>query len=135
MTYKALVAGCALVMAAGSFAAESSGRSAWIGVWNGELDGQPGVRLTLADDTGQLGGTVVFNLIKKENGQARVAGSDTHVLMHPHLEGSLLSFDVIRASDLKELQMRVRLVADGKAELHCVNCGEEAPIAPLTKAR
>jgi hypothetical protein len=39
----------------------------WAGVWQGELDGLPSVTLTLANDTGQLGGTLVLNIIERED--------------------------------------------------------------------
>jgi|CZKL01.1.fsa_nt_gi hypothetical protein len=108
---------------------------AWVGVWNGELDGQPSVKLTLGDDTGELGGTVVFNLIKKENGKARIAGSDTHVLMHPQLAGDTLTFQVIRNSDLRQLEMKVQLETSGKAKLQCLNCGENPAVAELVRVQ
>jgi hypothetical protein len=118
---------------AGAHAAASGESAAWVGVWNGQLDGQPGVRLTVGNDTGELGGTVVFNVIRKENGQARVVGSSTHVLMHPKLEGNTLSFEVVRQSDLRELQMTVKLESEGKAKLQCLNCGEDAPVAEIVR--
>ncbi len=99
----AFILGCIFIAAAGAFASRLSGDETWVGTWNGELDGQPSVRLTLADDTGELGGPVVFNIVIKEKGQARVAGSDAHVLMHARLDGSTLSFQVVRASDSRKL--------------------------------
>jgi hypothetical protein len=129
----AFVFGCMTMVAASALAAASSGNSAWIGVWNGEVEGQPSVRLTMGDDGGELGGTVVFNLIKKEDGQARVIGSTTHLLMHPRLDGSTLSFQVVRPSDSRELQMTVKLESDGKAELRCLNCGMDTPLAELVR--
>ncbi len=131
----AFVFGCLSIVAAGALAAASSGNNAWVGVWNGEVEGQPSVRLTIGDDTGELGGTVVFNLIKKENGQVRVIGSTTHLLMHPRLDGSTLSFQVVRPSDSRELQMTVKLESDGKAQLRCLNCGTDTPLAELVRER
>ena len=48
---------CSLLIAATALAAQSSSPSDWIGVWQGELDGQPSVTLTLAKDSGTLEGT------------------------------------------------------------------------------
>ena len=127
--------GCLLAAALSALAASPKGNAAWVGVWNGELDGQPSVKLTLADDTGELGGTVVFNLIKKENGNARVAGSDAHLLVHPRLDGASLSFRVVRGSDSRELEMTMMLESDGKAQLRCLNCGADTPVAELTRAQ
>lgn len=129
----AFILGCIFIVAAGAFASRSSGDETWVGTWNGELDGQPSVRLTLADDTGELGGTVVFNIVIKQKGQARVAGSDAHVLMHTRLEGSTLSFQVVRASDSRKLQMTVTHDADGKTRLRCLNCGADTPVAELVR--
>jgi hypothetical protein len=113
---------------------QSVNQSSWLGVWNGKLDGQPGVTLTLADDTGQLGGTVVFNLVIKQDSIAHVVESDAHVLMHPRLEGDTLSFEVLRASDAKLLQIATKFVDSEKLELRCVNCGD-GPTAELLKSR
>jgi hypothetical protein len=114
--------------------AQSVSHSSWLGVWNGQLDGQPGTTLTLADDTGQLGGTVVFNLVIKQDSIAHVVESDAHVLMHPRLEGDTLSFQVLRASDAKLLQIEAKFVDREKLELRCLNCGD-GPTAELVKSR
>jgi hypothetical protein len=135
MKHNALVFGSILAVATSVFAARFGSNPAWVGVWNGELDGQPAVKLTLADDTGELGGTVVLNMIKKENGQARVAGSSTHLLMHAKVDGPTLTFQVIRSSDSKELQMSVTLEQNGKARLQCLNCEGDAVVAELVKAQ
>jgi hypothetical protein len=113
---------------------QSVSQSSWLGVWNGKLDGQPGMTLTLADDTGQLGGTVVFNMIIRQGSTAHVAESDAHVLMHPRLEGDTLSFQVLRASDAKLLQIEAKFVDSEKLELRCLNCGD-GPTAELMKNR
>ena len=54
---------CALFIAATTLAAQSTSPSDWAGVWQGELDGQPSVVLTLARDNGTLEGTLVLNVI------------------------------------------------------------------------
>jgi hypothetical protein len=124
------------IVCASSYAAwgQSVSQSSWLGVWNGKLDGQPGMTLTLADDTGQLGGTLVFNMIIRQGSTAHVAESDAHVLMHPRLEGDTLSFQVLRASDAKLLQIAAKFVDSEKLELRCLNCGD-GPTAELLKNR
>ena len=62
--------------------AETAGNARWIGVWQGQLDGQPGVILTLADDGGELGGTIVLNGVSREGGSPHVVTSELHVLVH-----------------------------------------------------
>jgi len=109
--------------------AQSAPDAQWIGVWEGKLDGQPGVTLTLANDTGELGGTLVLNLIKKEEGeQVHVAASEAHVLLRPQLNGNTLLFQVRKIDGSGDLRdFRVTLTPEGKARIHCTNCGADAP--------
>lgn len=99
----------------------------------GAIGWSAGVTLTLAKDTGDLGGTVVFNMVSREGGQAHVIGSETHELMHARLEGKTLSFEVNQPRKARILQVEVKLVADGKITLHCLNCGAGSPVAELAK--
>ena len=122
-------------MAVASVAAARTTRNAeWLGVWQGELDGQPSVVLTPADDTGELGGTVVLNIIQNENGQARIVALEPHVLMSPHVEGEALAFQ-FRKPDGNLLDFTTKLTAAGKAKIHCSNCGEDAPIVDLVRVQ
>ncbi len=130
-----IVAGCVAVLLTGVCVAQSAGNAAWVGVWQGELDGQPGVTLTLAEDTGELGGTVVFNAVSREGGSAHVIGSEAHVLVHPHIDGRTLSFQVKQTRNNREVQVAVTITADGKAQLRCLNCGEDNPMAELVRAK
>jgi hypothetical protein len=61
-------------------ASETRNYEQWVGVWQGELDGQPGVTVTLGRDSGDLQGTIVFNVVSRDGGQAHVIGHDAHVL-------------------------------------------------------
>ena len=76
--------------------AQQAGRSQWTGVWESTLDGQTGEVLTLGGDTGQLGGTLVLNMIVKDGGRPRVLVSEPHVLIDPRVERNTLSFSVKR---------------------------------------
>ncbi len=132
------VSGC-LAMMLTCAAAESASDAPWIGVWQGKLEGLPGVILTLADDTGELGGSIVFNAV--DSSHTRVVESEAHVLMHPHVDGASLSFQVKRTGDFlkrsvdaRELQMTVTLVEGGKAQLRCLNCGSDSPVTELERA-
>ena len=131
MKFQALITGSMLLTLIGAAPAQSSHNSPWTGVWRGELDGQPGVILTLADDTGDMGGTVVFNMVSRNEGTPRVIGSDVHVVLNPHITGNILSFHVKHLKDHRELQVAVTLEGDGKANLKCLNCGPDAPVAGL----
>jgi hypothetical protein len=117
-------------------APSETGRSSqWLGLWQAQLDGQPGVILTLGDDTGQLGGAVVFNMVSREGGHPHVIGHDAHVLRNPRIEGDTLHFQVIRRGDNRQLDMTVHMNADGAATLHCLNCGDDAPVVDIVKER
>jgi hypothetical protein len=123
-----------LLLALGTaVSAQSNHNTAWNGVWHGELDGQPGVILTLADDTGELGGTVVLNMVSRESGEPRVIGSEIHVLLNPHVSGNALSFQFKRTRDARELQVAVTLESDGKASMKCLNCGPDFPMTELVR--
>jgi hypothetical protein len=127
---------CVAIAAACAALAEPPDRTQWIGVWQGRLDGQPSVTLTLADDTGELDGTLVLNIIEKQDGQARIADIEPHVLVQPHLDGNVLSFGVRKidgSSDL--LNFTVGLTPEGKARIHCTNCGADAPTVDMDRAR
>ena len=105
-------------------AAQSKGFEQWVGVWEGQLEGQPGVTITLGRDAGELQGTIVFNVVARENGEAaHVIGHDAHVLTHVNLEGSTLTFHVIRLGDERELHFTMRLTNNDKAVLECADCG------------
>jgi hypothetical protein len=103
-----------------------------LGVWRGTLDGLPGVTLTLANDTGELGGTVVFYGI---NGESRkIVIVEPHTLLHPKLEGDTLSFQIKFGGDRTGLA-RVTVVfgTNNKAQLHCLDCGPDSPTTELVK--
>jgi hypothetical protein len=115
--------------------AQSTNHTSWLGVWQGELEGQPAVTLTLAEDNGELGGTVVLNMVSREGGTPHVIGSTVHMVTHPSIEGNTLSFDVKRPSDAKLLKMAVVLEANGKMEIECVSCGDDHATTELMKTR
>lgn len=125
---------CAVMLAAGVAGAQSDRDAAWAGVWQAELDGQPSAVLTLAEDNGALEGTLVLNGISNEGGQPHIAVRQTHVLMHPRLDGRMFSFQVKRRDASNPMMnFTVELTAQGKAMLHCLNCGDDAPVVALTK--
>jgi hypothetical protein len=123
-----------IALAASLAMAQPADHAQWLGVWQGELDGQPSVVLTLADDNGELGGTVVLNIIRKENGQARVVAMEPHILMSSHVEGETLAFQ-IKKLEGELANFTVKLTAANKAEIHCSNCGSDAPTVDIARAR
>jgi hypothetical protein len=98
----------------------------WVGVWQAQLEGFPGVVLTLGDDLGDLSGTIVFTAIR----DGSVAGHVTHVVMHPHVDGNRLSFQAKCPGGAEDIvDMFLNLNSDGKGQLVCQKCGSAAPIA------
>lgn len=125
---------CVVMLAAGMAAGQSDQDTAWVGTWHAELDGQPSAVLTLAKDNGALEGTLVLNGISREGGQPHIAVRQAHALMHPRLEGRTLSFQLKRRDASSPLMnFTVDLTANGNAMLHCLNCGEDAPVVEMTK--
>jgi hypothetical protein len=133
----AMTASAAITLLACAAAAPAPANSAWTGVWQGQLDGQPSVTLTLAEDGGALGGTLVLDLIERQqDGLSRIVAIDPHVLLRAHADGNRLSFEVVRRND-SHTPMRFIVALDGgdKAHLHCLNCGPDTPIADLVRAQ
>ena len=65
-----------------------------LGIWRASLDGVPSAILTLADDSGEIGGTLVLYGIDQDTKKAAVM--EAHTLIHPKLAGDLLTFEVRR---------------------------------------
>ena len=127
----AIAIGCPLIFVAAPLVAQST-KAAPLGVWRGTLEGLPGVTLTLADDSGEIGGTVVFYAINGE--PRRVFSIEPHLLLHPKLEGNTLSFQMKLGGDRTGLAtVRVVFNSDTKAEIRCLDCGPDSPTAELIK--
>lgn len=129
---------CAFLCAALMYPAASSSQPArqanWLGVWQGELDGQPSVILTLADDTGEIGGTLVLNIIKNEDEHAHIVAAEPHVLLNTRGNADSMTFQCRKLKG-GMLDFSVKLVATGKATIHCLNCGPDAPTVEIVRAR
>jgi hypothetical protein len=135
---KGSILAAAILISVCSLSAQSAGPATrpawWAGVWQGELDGQPSVTLTLANDTGQLGGTLVLNIIERGDGGARINAREPHVLVSPHLDGNTLSFAVRKIGGSSTLlNFTVALTPEGKARIHCTNCGADAPVVDMSR--
>ena len=103
-----------------------------VGVWVGLLQGQPATTLTLSDDSGELGGTVVLNAV---TGEGRILFSEPHLVLNPRLTGRVLLFQVkSHRNGNGLLDFRVVFNTDHTAQLHCENCGDDAPVAEMTKS-
>lgn len=125
---------CAFLIATTTIAIQSSTPSNWTGVWQGELDGLPSVVLTLATDSGQLQGTLVLNGINNNSGSSHISVREAHVLLHPALNGNSLSFAVKRQRGAgTTMEFTVEQTSGNSAKIHCLNCGDDAPIVEITK--
>jgi hypothetical protein len=122
----ALIACAAIAVnsAAQADASNSASNGKWVGVWQGQLEGVPGVVLTLGDDLGDVNGTIVFTALR----DGRIAGHATHVILHPHVDGNTLSFQVKREGKSPDVvDMSLQLTSGDKAQLVCPKCGAHSP--------
>lgn len=127
----ALVALCA-----SATAQTASNNDFWVGIWHADAFGMPTGTMTLAADTGTLGGTLVLDIIQDKDGGPHVVEQEAHVLVHPQVDGRRLSFDVRmqkRDGSVKVASFVVQLNSDGKASLHCANCGSDAPVVDMAR--
>lgn len=109
---------------------------AWAGIWHADAFGVPTGTMTLATDTGTLGGTIVLDMIQDQGGHPHVIEQEPHVLVHPQVDGDKLSFDVRmqkRDGQVKTASFVVMLQSGDRASLHCINCGPGAPVVEMAK--
>lgn len=127
---------CLLLALMCAAVAQQANNSPWTGVWQGKLDGVPGVTLTLAQDTGQLSGTLVLNIITRDDvGQPHITAMESHTLVNPRIEANTLHFGVKKIDGSSELlDFKVALSTNGNAQIHCTNCGEDAPIVDIVRS-
>ncbi|HUV69307.1 MAG TPA: hypothetical protein VMW15_06565 [Terracidiphilus sp.] len=125
---------CAVFMLAAVSQSQATNQASWLGVWQGELDGHPSVVLTLADDTGDLGGTLVLDIIKKEDGQVHIVALEPHTLLNPRGDSGILTFQCKRLNG-GMLNISVKHVAADRATIHCLNCGQDAPTVEMVREK
>lgn len=125
---------CAFLVAATALTTQSSSPPDWVGVWQGELDGMPSVILTLAQDGGTLVGTLVLNIISRDGGSPHIIGHEPHSLIQPQFDGARLSFRAKRIDGSSvPMNFSVELTSRGRAQIHCLNCGTDAPVVAIAK--
>lgn len=110
----------------------------WVGIWHADPEAQPTGPLTLAADTGQLGGTVVLNGVSREGGQEHLIAREPHVLLNPQVDGNTLLFDVkvrMMNGSIVVGSFKVTRTAPDKATIRCISCGNDAPVVPLVKSQ
>jgi hypothetical protein len=125
---------CVAISLLGIAWAQPSKDAGWVGVWQGQLDGQPSVNLTLAEDTGKIEGTMVLNIISREGGPPHIVARQPHVLVSPKIEGNILSFRARRLDASSPMMaFTVDLTSSNTAQIHCLNCGNSAPVVEISK--
>ena len=68
--------------------------SPFVGRWQGEIEGLPGVRLTVREDQGKLSGSVIFYFIRKDEKGTHADGDYTADLLNVTATGKRMSFEV-----------------------------------------
>jgi hypothetical protein len=116
----------------GLASAQTTDPSSWVGVWSATE--APGATMTLANDTGELGGTIVFNFISGPPPSTKIGGNEVHLVTHPQLAGSTLSFQVTRTEDGKVLRLTTRMIDSDRLEMRCLSC-ENSPTMMMVKFR
>ena len=124
-------------LATGAAGGAQSANDSWVGIWHANVGARPTSLLTLATDTGKLGGTLVLDMLCCDGDQTpHVIASDPHLLMDPVADGKTLTFRVrMHRPDGANViaSFEVKRTAPGKATIHCVSCGADAPVVELVK--
>jgi hypothetical protein len=128
----------ALAMATSCYevAAQTTTDDDWVGVWHAETGSLHSATLTLAEDTGQIGGTFILDMIRDEGGQAYVVASEPHVLVSPHIANNQLLFQVkLRRQDGSTALATFEVIREGTDALRiqCTSCGPTAPAVSLIR--
>jgi hypothetical protein len=127
----AVILSCAVFLGGVSLQGQS-GKAAAVGVWRSFDNGLPTVTLTLAEDSGEIGGAVVFYAIDRES--RRVLFVEPHTLLQAKLEGHMLSFQMRMGGDRPGLaRVDVAFGTENKATLHCLDCGADSPTVELIR--
>jgi hypothetical protein len=129
-----VILACAIIAMRGHAQTDAGGQTSkarWVGVWQGQLEGVPGVVLTLSDDIETMGGTIVFTVLgtgsTKEH--PNIVGHEVHAIMHPQVIADTFSFQVKSPGNSSNiLEMTFVLTGSSKGELKCLKCGSAAPI-------
>jgi len=103
----------------------------WVGVWQGELEGVPGVVLTLSDDIESPGGTIVFTVLATDSTSEHpnIVGHETRAIMHPEVNGDTLLFRVKGIGNSNDImEMTFTLTGTSKGQLKCLKCGSATPV-------
>lgn len=108
-------------------AAETKSGAEWVGVWQAELDGETGLVVTLGNDSGNVGGTIVFNIVARDKeasgSRPHILGRDAHFMNNLRVDGDTLTFEVFRQSDGRDLHLKIQRKSANSANFECDECG------------
>jgi len=106
-------------------ASEAAPARKWAGTWEGKQDGVPSVVLKITGSGDALQGQAEFYvLIGHDGGPPTSAGTMTAPMIHPHVQGNDLEFQVIRKdrygnpTDKPVLNFTMELTGDRAARLN-----------------
>jgi hypothetical protein len=125
MILAALVGG---VVALSQAFSEQAANASIAGIWEGKLDGLPGIRLAIASASGNVTGMATFYLIKhnRDGSNLHVDGEATGPMEHAKLQGQTLTFDVSRKDGTKA-SFRMELKSAKLARLFRTNDQPPSP--------
>ncbi len=126
------------VSACSMAAAQTAPNFDWTGIWHAHAGDLPTDTLTLATDTGALGGTVVLDMVSHKGQTPYVIASEPHVLMNLQAHGNKLNFQVKMkppSGSIVVASFTVTSTSADKANVHCTSCGPDAPIVELVRGQ
>jgi len=113
------------------------GEDKWVGVWQGQLEGVPGVTLTLGNDSGTVEGTIVFTALGPGSTREHpnIVAHEVHSVSHAKAEGDTLTFQVkMPGRNSDAVEMVLSLTGEASGTLRCSKCGS-APPTEMTKLK
>ncbi len=103
----------------------AAAESPFAGIWEGTINGLPGIELNVKDSGGTISGAVTFYFqLRGDDGNWRVADKHTVPLVAPKVEDGKLSFEVIHhkrhgSSELgPNVRFRLERTGDEEAVLY-----------------
>ena len=94
--HKVVLMACVLLLLTAVFApAAPADKSILVGTWKGKMYGVPAVTLTMKEEGGKLSGSILFFLIRHNDGQPpRSSPGTVEPLIDPQFDGKVLLFKV-----------------------------------------
>lgn len=139
MTISARLAGFAVICTSLLFAADSN--AAVTGVWRAQIEGLPGVTMTISNEGGDLTGALLFYLIRRDEGQPpRSSPGIPEPMFRMKFDGQTLDFQVSHRRahpprTLNDLPVSFRLKLTGPDEGVLIRGSDEKSAVRLSRDR